>query len=166
MIAAHQLIEDQDRKLTEKELLSASCILSLPTKASTMGKSPRSKFLKTELAAQSTSPRFKTGQHQHSTMQTFVSVQEPPLPRDWTGFSPRVDKYENFKSPSLFWEIRLQESKLATEKAARPTVSQIIQACDVLEEYSNRLASQGDTVFPAIKEQVGQRRPPRRAGGS
>ena len=160
MIAAHQLVAEQDRKLAEKELLSASCT-SLPNRLQSLGKSPRSKFLKTEkLAALPVTPRQQPAQRPPlaAATQTFVSVQEPAFIRDWNGFTPRGEKYENFKSPSLFWEIRLKESKITAEKASRPTLNQIIELCEVLEEYSKRLSSQGDIVFPSVKEQASQPR--------
>ena len=44
-------------------------------------------------------------------------------------------RVRSFKSPALFWEVKLKESKaLATEKAPRPTVHQLIHACDILEQ--------------------------------
>ena len=162
MIAAHQLVDEKDRRLVQKELLptdgrtekketaSASCT-TLPNKFQNQGKSPRSKFLKTDkLASLAQRP-----QKPAVAPQSFVSVQEPIFLKDWNVASKNGDKYENFKSPSLFWEIRLKEAKVTTEKAARPNMLQIFELCDVLEEYSKRLALQGDIIFPSIKEQVG-----------
>ncbi len=61
-----------------------------------------------------------------------------------------------FKSPALFWEIRLKESNVrAVEKvSARPSASQLVEACHVLDQYSERVMLQGDGVLATIKEQV------------
>jgi hypothetical protein len=148
MIAPYKLVEDRDRKLTEKEIQ-----LGLSLRPSVHGRSPREKFLKTEKPI--SSPRQQTAQtntqRASAALPSFVSVQEPTNFRE-TAF--KGDKFENFKSPSLFWEIRLKESQVSAEKVVRPTASSIIEICDVLSEYSNRLSSQGDSIFPSIKEQV------------
>jgi len=109
---------------------------------------PKSKFLKAEV--QPSPPQGKTG---------IVTVQEEgAVMKEWSAVRGG-DSNEQFKSPSLFWEIRLKESKVKAseleKQSKQSSVFQIIEACDMLNQFTGRDAANIDpTVLEQVKEQI------------
>ena len=76
--------------------------------------------------------------------------------KEWSGVRGS-DTTEAFKSPSLFWEIRLKESKVRTADRSKKQSPffQIIEACDMLNQFSGRDAASLDpAVLDQVKEQI------------
>mmetsp|Transcript_30355 Transcript_30355/g.62536 ORF Transcript_30355/g.62536 Transcript_30355/m.62536 type:complete len:549 (+) Transcript_30355:55-1701(+) len=139
-----EFIEDADRKVVGKELLVNQSPNSPVAKQG--AKSPRTKFVKSEStqrpAVLDRSSGLVTVQEEHAVLKEWSAV--------------KTEKHEKFKSPALFWEIRLKESNVkAVEKvSARPSAFQLVEACHVLEQYSERVELSGDGVLSTIKEQL------------
>ena len=145
------MVTDQDRKIISKELAGRAGAPAR-TWGNTQSKSahPKSKFLKTEthspVSEKANSKPAATG---------LVTVQEEgAVMKEWSAVRGG-DSQDQFKSPSLFWEIRLKESKVrAAEHEKHSTSSSIymiIEACDMLNQVTGRDAAHID---PAVLEQV------------
>lgn len=88
----------------------------------------------------------------------LVTVPPDPTMKEWSAV--KGEMHDRFKSPALFWEIRMKETKpIASDEATiRPTTLQLMHSCDILEQYSERAAFAGDEVMTDVKEQVRRRR--------
>ena len=85
----------------------------------------------------------------------LVTVPSDTVLKEWS--SVKGEMQDRFKSPALFWEIRMKETKPIadeSEKAMRPTTLQLMHSCDILEQYCERAENAGDSVMTEIKEQV------------
>jgi hypothetical protein len=85
----------------------------------------------------------------------LVTVPSDTVLKEWS--SVKGEMQDRFKSPALFWEIRMKETKPIvdeSEKAVRPTTLQLMHSCDIFEQYCERAENAGDSVMTEIKEQV------------
>lgn len=118
------------------------------------GQHPKSKFLKAEMSAAPANapPQGKAG---------IVTIQEDgAVMKEWSAMRGG-DSNDHFKSPSLFWEIRLKESKVKAseleKQSKQSSVFQIIEACDMLNQFTGRDAANIDpAVLEQVKEQIFQ----------
>lgn len=147
------LVTAEDRAFVTKEHAGRGAVMSRTWSSSSNtspggkpgGQHPKSKFLKAETQT-ANAPLVKAG---------IVTVQEDgAVMKEWSGMRGG-DSNDHFKSPSLFWEIRLKESKVkATElekQSKQSSVFQIIEACDMLNQFTGRDAA---NIDPAVLEQV------------
>jgi len=147
-------LELQDRQVCAKEhagragapMRTWNNAHSSPQRKGAGAAHPKSKFLKSEA---SPAPAHQPGRAGIVTVQ-----EEGAVMKEWSAVRGG-DGQDHWKSPSLFWEIRLKESKVKASEheknAKKSSIHQIIEACDMLNHFSGRDAA---NIDPAILEQV------------
>jgi hypothetical protein len=159
------MVTEEDRQLVRRELGSMGHSTSIRTgpasnnahtspQARSTGQAahPKSKFIK-EVVGTPHDPA-----HAKPQSVLLATVQDDRVVmKEWSGL--RGGGEDSFKSPSLFWEIRLKESTVRASEHARQSktssVFQIVEACDMLDQLTGRdLASIDPSVFEKVKEQI------------
>jgi len=150
------MITEEDRRVIGKELAGRGAVRTWQQLAPGQGKPgahPKAKFLN---KAESQPP---PGEKTHSKPAGIVTVQEEGAVMKEFSAIRGGDAHDHFKSASLFWEIRLKESRVrAAEHEKRSTQSSvfmIVEACDMLHQLAGRDAANVDPgVLEQVKEQI------------
>ena len=156
-----RLITEEDRRVIGKELAGRGAQqVRIWTSAQQMlpghGKQaahPKAKFLHTSLS------QPPPGERAHTKPAGIVTVQEEGAVMKEFSAVRGGESHDRFKSASLFWEIRLKESRVrAAEHEKHSTgssVFRIVEACDMLHQLAGRDVSNVDpSVLEQVKEQI------------